>query len=474
MTAIQLFQGMRGGIFLFLAVGCVLVVQPKLTEAQTNYSPASSAYHNIVRVGANQPLTPEQRRRDYKLTPRYPGRPLVMMSIAGGGSRAAYYTACVMEQLAQIPSPSGKGSILDEVRVISTISAGSLAAAWYVLHYDERHQPDFFERFKKAMSANLQWRAYGHMAVFPPLALQLVATPITRTDLLANEMERLLGAGMVTFDDLRELETRPHDPPPTLIINGTALNSGQRVVMTNLPPSRFPTQVAEVGPSVSLSPTDQGILQRLVQPLTFEDFGSDIGSFRLAQAVAASAAYPVALAPVRLNIYPDHVPRELLGRADEALLESKYLYVADGGVYENEGMDPLISLIRTLPANQPIFLIAIDASQRMETVRVTGHKIWDPFSVVRKLYDIGTLRPLAYYGSILSQYHNPRAFDGVMIRMEGYEEKTDRFLQSIPTMFKLSSPHRRALDQAAFENVERMRGELRRSYLRLVNRKGRR
>ncbi len=63
MTAIQLFQGMRGGIFLFLAVGCVLVVQPKLTEAQTNYSPASSAYHNIVRVGANQPLTPEQKEK---------------------------------------------------------------------------------------------------------------------------------------------------------------------------------------------------------------------------------------------------------------------------------------------------------------------------------------------------------------------------------------------------------------------------
>jgi predicted acylesterase/phospholipase RssA len=379
-----------------------------------------------------------------------------------------------MEQLAQMPSPSGKGSVLDEVRVISTISAGSLAAAWYVLHYDERHSPDFFERFKKAMSANLQWRAYGHMAVFPPLALQLVATPITRTDLLADEMERLLGAGMVTFDDLRELETRPHDPAPALIINGTALNSGQRVVMTNLPPSRFPSQLAEVGPSVSLSPTDQGILQRLVQPLTFEDFGSDIGSFRLAQAVAASAAYPVALAPVRLNIYPAHVPRELVGRADETLLESKYLYVADGGVYENEGMDPLISLIRTLPANQPIFLIAIDASQRMETVRVTGHKIWDPFSVVRKLYDIGTLRPLAYYGSILSQYHNPRAFDGVMIRMEGYEEKTDRFLQSIPTMFKLSSRHRRALDQAAFENVERMQEELRRAYLRVGMSAGRR
>lgn len=438
--------------------------------AEQHYSPASGASRMVARSETNAPLTHALPRPDIPIAPRRRGAPIVMMSISGGGSRAAYYAACVMEQLAQMPSPTGKGHILDEVRVISGISAGSLAAAWFTLHYKDRNEPDFFQRFKAAMATNLQWRTYGHMVVFPPLALELVATPITRTDLLANEMEHLLGAGPVTFDDLRELETDARDPAPILILNGTALNTGQRFVMTNLPASRFPSQLPLVGPRVTLSPNDAAILRRLVQPLTFEDIGSDIGPFRVARAVAASAAYPVALAPVRLNIYSQLVPATLMDRADEELLESRYLYVADGGVYENQGIDPLLSLIRTLPRNQPVLLIVIDGSQRMETIRVTGHKIWDPYSVIRRLYDIGTMRPLAFYGSALREFHDPKAFDGVFIRMEGYEPGMDEFLQSIPTLFKLSRRHRSALDQAATENVSRMEKLLEKAYLRLLRR----
>lgn len=451
----------------------ILVSAVILSTAQTEerrYSPASGASRMVARSETNAPLELDQRRPEIPLKAKRPGHPLVCMAISGGGSRAAYYAATVMELLAQIPTPDGKGSVLDEVRVISGISAGSLAAAWFTLHYDERHNPDFFLRFRAAMATNLQWRTYGHMVVFPPLALELVATPITRTDLLANEMEHLLGAGPVTFDDLLGLETRAHDPAPILILNGTVMNSGQRMVMTNLPPSRFPSQLPLAGPRMTLSPTDQGILRRLVQPLTFEDIGSDIGKFRVARAVAASAAYPIALAPVRLNIYPDRVPQDLRGRADEALLDSKYLYVADGGVYENQGIDPLLSVLRTVDKNQPVLLILIDASQRMETVRVTGHKIWDPISVIRKLYDIGTMRPLAFYGSALKEFHNPAAFDGVVIRMEGYEASMDEFLQSIPTLFKLSGKHRRALDIAAQENVARMQSSLLRAYQKLMRR----
>lgn len=455
-------------LVLLITLAVTISVRPAV--AQPRYSPASGASRMVARSEVNAPLDATRRRPPIALKPKSPNAPLVLMSISGGGSRAAYYAACVMEQLAAAPSPSGRGSILDEVRVISGISAGSLAAAWFSLHYHERHTPDFFTRFKSAMATNLQWRTYGHMVVFPPLALELVATPITRTDLLANEMEHLLGAGPVTFDDLLDLETDPQDPAPILILNGTALNTGQRFVMTNLPATRFPSQLPLVGPRVSLSPTDQAILKRLVQPLTFEDIGSDIGSFRVARAVAASAAYPVLLAPVRLNLYPDRVPQELRDRSDEVLLESKYLYIADGGVYENQGIDPLLSLIRTLPRSQPILLIVIDGSQRMETVKVTGHKIWDPYSVIRRLYDIGTMRPLAFYGSALKEFHDPNAFDGVFIRMEGYEPGMDEFLQSIPTLFKLSRRHREALDSAASENVARMEKTLERAYRRLLRR----
>src|SRR5690606_12743980 len=158
----------------------------------------------------------------------------------------------VMEELAHVPLPDVQNnqplpdgrplySLLDSVRVISTVSAGGLAASWYVTNFDYRKQPDFFANLKKSVSVNLQWRTYGHMALFPPSAVQLLASSVTRTDLLAKEIDKLIGGKDITFNDLRAKETREVDPAPILCINGTVYNSGQRLVMTNLPGSRFPS-----------------------------------------------------------------------------------------------------------------------------------------------------------------------------------------------------------------------------------------
>lgn len=435
-------------------------------------SPVSRARQMVPRSEPNLPLEPGRERVELPLEPRHPGEPLVLMAISGGGSRSAYYAACVMEQLAQMPSPSGKESMLDSVRVISGISAGSLAAAWYLSHFDQRRQPDFFPRFKATMAKNLQWRTYGHMVVFPPLALELVASPITRTDLLANEIDRLISDEPFTFDHLRVQETRAEDPSPILIVNGTVYNSGQRLVMTNLPPTRFPSLLDSGGSQIALSERDVAIMQNLVQPLAFEDVGSDIGSFRVSQAVAASAAYPIILAPVRLQVYPDRVPPQLASRAGKELLSSECVYVADGGVYENQGVDPLLSLLKTLPPKQPVLLIVIDASQRLQTITAKKHKIWDPISVISRMYDIGTMRPLAFYGPVAQQFHDPKQLEAVMIRMEGYDPHTEATLSKIPTSFRLSNSDRLALDAAAAANAQKMQDDLWGSFVRLSSPSG--
>ena len=102
---------------------------------------------------------------------------------------------------------------------------------------------------------------------------------------------------------------------------------------------------------------------------------------RIAFALAASAAYPIVLAPVPLRVYPANVPSDLIGRVDQKLLMSKIAYVADGGLYENEGVDPLLSLIKTLPRKLPILLIIVDGSERMETMSLKEGKVWGPISV---------------------------------------------------------------------------------------------
>src|SRR5690606_28656625 len=105
----------------------------------------------------------------------------------------------------------------------------------------------------------------------------------------------------------------------------------------NLPATRLPSIMDHDYTNVAMPETDKQILRNLVQPLTFADFGSDIGSYPLAKALAASAAYPILLAPVPLRVYPEYVPPHLAGRVDQKLLQSSVAYVADGGLYENEG-----------------------------------------------------------------------------------------------------------------------------------------
>ncbi len=444
--------------------------------------PQYNSSHNPLPLGTNadnHPLSPGTQRWDYQLQPYVAGQPLVLMAISGGGSRSAYYAARVMEEMSKVPMPGVQNqvlsdgrpmySLLDTVKVISTVSAGGLASSWYVTNFDRRKQPGFFEEMKAAVSVNLQWRTYGHMALFPPLAFQLLASSVTRTDLLADEIDKLIGDQKLTFNDLRAKETRLVDPTPTLLINGTVYNSGQRLVMTNLPGTRFPSLMGPEQGNVAMPETDRQILRNLVQPLTFADFGSDIGSYPLSKALAASAAYPIVLAPVPMRVYPNQVPPELLGRVDRKLLESRIAYVADGGLYENEGVDPLLSLVKTIDRDQPILLIIVDGSERMETLKLKEGKIFGPSTVIARMYDIGTLKPMAYYNSLLGEYHNPEELEVVFVRMEGYDEPTQDTLRNIPTQFKLSDDHCAALDTVAVQNFGRMYDPLMGAYARLSN-----
>ena len=88
---------------------------------------------------------------------------LVAITISGGGSRAAYFAAAVLERLSKVkwPGPNGD-SLIEHVNLVSSVSGGSLAAAYFVLNGPGRSNPGpqavatFFERYKQAMATNLE------------------------------------------------------------------------------------------------------------------------------------------------------------------------------------------------------------------------------------------------------------------------------------------------------------------------------
>jgi hypothetical protein len=87
---------------------------------------------------------------------------LVAITISGSGSRAAFFAAAVLERLSKVkwPGPNGD-SLIDHVNLVSSVSGGSLAAAYFVLNGPGRSNPgpqalaNFFERYKQRIASLL-------------------------------------------------------------------------------------------------------------------------------------------------------------------------------------------------------------------------------------------------------------------------------------------------------------------------------
>ncbi|MGB9692644.1 MAG: patatin-like phospholipase family protein, partial [Candidatus Sumerlaeaceae bacterium] len=163
---------------------------------------------------------------------------------------------------------------------------------------------------------------------------------------LANTFDEHLFLGQ-TFGDLARREAAGE--APVTLINGTVLDTGERFVFTNL-------EVAKnfsVRPQLFQNDPILGILATAMtspsyRALGFDGINSDISSFRIASAVAASSAFPVLPGPLTIRNYAT----------------GGYVHIADGGVSDNSGVDSLVQLFmaRAARENSRLVVIALDAS----------------------------------------------------------------------------------------------------------------
>jgi hypothetical protein len=285
--------------------------------------------------------------------------------------------------------------------------------------------------------------------------------------LLARQMENVLDAGAITFGDLEEQENNAADPAPVLMVNGTVYNSGQRFVMTNLSTEYLPTIFPEAGRPITNRSVESGFVRNLLEPVTPEQVGVDVRRMRLSTALAASAAFPVVLAPVRVRVFPESIPSRFLNRGIPELRESRYLHIADGGLHDNFGTDSVLSLIRALPKEQPVMVIVIDATVRSETLKLNRNKIWYPWTSVLRMYDIGSLRGLGLVGALFHEVRPLGNHSALVIKMAASDASSHSILSQIPTSFRITQANRRKLEEAARENVRAVEENLRREYARL-------
>jgi len=248
----------------------------------------------------------------------------VCLAFSGGGTRAAALSYGVMEKLrdTRIVWKGVEKRLLDEVDCISSISGGSFTAAYYGL-FGERLFTDFRPRFlDRDIQSELVWKVANPFNWF-----RLISPTFSRIDLAAELYDETV------FDGKRFADLPARERGPFVMINATNLANGGRFEFTQ----------------------DE-----------FDLLGSDLSTYPVARAVAASSAFPFLLSPISLLNFPapeNYTPPQDLTNAlndyntnrrryqwarDRFALRDKearpFVHLMDGGLADNIGLRGIESI----------------------------------------------------------------------------------------------------------------------------------
>ncbi len=284
------------------------------------------------------------------------GEVLVGLCLSGGGSRSAYFDACVLEALAKTPLPGTRKTILDEVDWISSVSGGSLAATYWCLNRRREGFPAddeaFYARMREDMAKDFEVRGFGRALCgwgFP-----LALTYYDRGDLIASVWDSNFLDGL-TYGDL---------PPdgPALIVNATSYDTGQRFLFTTLPLEALQgARLFDLLQGRRLLSRGYGKSHVPFEAMTMETIDSSIARCPLSTGIVASAAVPNLIGPAVF-----HQP-------ERGHQPARDVHLGDGGIYDNHGLETMVEVVarrlETGPAKRAI-IIAIDGTGFFDTESV--------------------------------------------------------------------------------------------------------
>lgn len=199
------------------------------------------------------------------------------LALSGGGTRAIAFHCGVLRTLFEL-------DLTENLRVISGVSGGGIAAGVMAASGCTIHGVDRLQVFARSAS------------VLPSVIAGWLSPFTSRTDKLAEALDNALFGGAT----LGQVKTNAR-----FYINATNLATGNLFMFA-----------CGGGRPAEIGEHEQGFVSR--------------PDFAMARAAAASSAYPVAFAPLKLNAaeYPARPPIQ-------------YAALIDGGVYDNLATNPL-------------------------------------------------------------------------------------------------------------------------------------
>jgi len=228
----------------------------------------------------NQPLTaaaaPAYDFRAWIDAHDHLGPNLVALSFSGGGVRATALAASVGQQLHAL-------GLDEQIAIVSSTSGGSVAAGFLAAKGAGRLN-----------ELQSQFLLHDNEGDLTPTLIGDLLSGANRSQHFASYLdERVFDGGSRTYGEL----IRRWDQAPFVILNATDMSSGQTFEFTQA---------------------------------SFDSLCSDIGSFSVAEAVAASAAFPFLMSPITLGNHWNVAacrdgPAPFSNRAFDAALERRYV-----------------------------------------------------------------------------------------------------------------------------------------------------
>lgn len=234
----------------------------------------------------------------------------VALSLSGGGYRASVYHLGVLSYLYHLKMDDGS-RLLDHVRVMSTISGGSITGMWYALHLqDKEHLPEKFQELYDILKTK-----------------NLITEVLKRFDGNRNKKaESIIKELSCVYNELFF-----HDTTFASIIQNVKTGPLQNYAaystdMVNRMPFRFHASASKC------NDIPFGNEIRCVDT-------KEASSLRLSDIVAASSCFPLVFEPIR---YPRDFIHKKQDKEDE--LEGLQIDLMDGGILDNQGIDYLLEI----------------------------------------------------------------------------------------------------------------------------------
>lgn len=263
----------------------------------------------------------------------------IICALSGGGFRATFFHAGVLRTLVRL-------GLKDRIKVISSVSGGSITNALFGIRYNEIGSVEDFDRlvldplitFSKRDPRNVLLRyrimyllnrlvaAAGMLAGAPGNPLTLFASR-ANSQLFVDQLDAFLFEHKTLADLSKNVR---------IVLNATNLNNGARFRFDNLDFGDYKT-----------------------------GYSYEVNHLSIAQTVTASACFPGLFSPIKMDLrgFKFFLRDKQKHDADSPSAASDFVYLSDGGIFDNLGY---YSLISEIERGRDAFILISDAANRFQ------------------------------------------------------------------------------------------------------------